>query len=194
MTHLSQFNEVEIIQKFFGSHRGHFIDIGCSSGVSLSNTYELGLQGWHGLLVEASPMHFASLVQNYIHRGGFKFVNGALWIERKMMQFHLNPYFYSSLIHKDEPNLFIASYWVQTVTAEDLKAIQPDCDFISLDIEGADVHVFPSLMLAYPQCRLVCVEHANKPDIRKMWAGLFDAHGFKVIAETPENYIASRKR
>lgn len=191
--HLSQFNEAEIIYNHFGGHVGHFIDIGCSGGVSLSNTFELGLDGWHGLLVEASPMHFQSLMQNYIHRGGFEFLNAALWTERKLMKFHLNPYFYSSLIHKDEPNLFIGSYYVQTVTAEDLKAIQPEADFITLDIEGADIHVFPSLIEAYPDCRLWCVEHANKDDIRDKWKELFIKHKLKIIAATPENYIAAKK-
>lgn len=191
-TQLSQFNEFQIIRDFFGDHVGHFLDVGCSGGVSLSNTFQLGLLGWHGLLVEASPIHFSNLMANYIHRGGFLFLNAALWTERRLMKFHLNPYFYSSLIHKDEPNLFIGSYFVNTVTAEDLRMIKPAVDFISLDIEGADVLVFDSLMGAYPSCRLVCVEHANKDDIRQKWAGLFKKHGLTVVAETPENYIASR--
>lgn len=189
---ISQFNEAELIADFFGSHIGTFIDIGASGGVALSNTFELGLKGWHGLFVEASPIHFQNLVTNYIHRGGFEFLNAALWTERKLMKFYLNPYFYSSLIHKDEPGLFIGSYWVPTVTVAELKTIQRECDFLSLDIEGADILVFPSLALWYPECRLFCVEHANNGPLKFQWQEQFNRHDLRIIAETPENYIVAR--
>lgn len=189
---LSQFNESEIISEFLGNHCGTFVDIGASGGVALSNTFELGLKGWHGLLVEASPMHFQNLLQNYIHRGGFKLVNAALWTERKVMPFHLNPHFYSSLKWKDEPNLFIGTYHVMTITPADLASIQPHCDFLSVDIEGADVDVFPALMTAYPMCRLVCVEHAKDDGIKERWSELFAKHGLSIVAETPENFLAGK--
>lgn len=192
MTHLSQDNEAEVIANFFGSHIGKFIDIGCSGGVSLSNTFQLGLLGWHGLLVEASPIHFQNLVANYIHRGGFEFLNAAIWSERKLMKFNLNPYFYSSLIHKEEPGLFISSYWVPTVIAEDLKAIQPECDLLSLDIESADIIVFPSLIEAYPDCKLCVVEHAKDDALKARWHEMFERYKLHVISETPENFLAAR--
>lgn len=189
---ISQDNEFDIIKRFFGNSTGYFVDIGAAGGVALSNTFELGQLGWRGLLVEASPIHFQNLVSNYIHRGYFEFVNAALWTERKMMKFHLNPYFYSSLIHKDEPNLFIGSYYVQTVVADDLKQIQPQADLISLDIEGADILVFPSLMAAYPECKMVCVEHGRSEELKKKWVESFNQYGLKVYGETSENYLAVR--
>lgn len=189
---ISQFNESEIIAEFFGSHIGHFIDIGASGGVALSNTFELGMKGWHGLFVEASPIHFQNLIANYIHRGGFEFLNAALWTERKLMKFHLNPYFYSSLIHKDEPGLFIGSYHVPTVVAEDLWMIEPVPDFISLDIEGADILVFHSLYNQFPDCKLFCVEHANNDALKDSWHRLFRPLKLRVVAETAENYLVAR--
>lgn len=188
---ISQNGEAKIVSDFFGSHVGYFIDIGASGGVALSNTFELGMKNWRGLFVEASPIHFYNLVSNYIHRGYFEFVNAALWSERKVMKFNLNAGFYSSLLPKDERGLFMASYWVPTVTPADLYQIQPAADFISLDIEGADMEVFPGLMEHYPNCKLVCVEHANQLETRERWAQLFDRYKLKVIADTPENFIAS---
>jgi len=189
---LSQFNEEQIISDFFGDFVGHFVDVGASSGVALSNTFALGQKGWRGLLVEASPIHFQNLVANYTHRGYFKLLLAALWYERKIMPFNLNPTWYSSLIHKDEPGLYAGQYYVPTVIAEDLKAIQPECDFLSVDIEGVDIHVFPSLMAAYPECRLVCVEHGNNATLREQWLEMFKRYGLSVLGETPENYLANR--
>lgn len=192
MTHLSQDNEAEIISNFFGDHVGHFIDIGASGGVSLSNTFQLGLKNWKGVLVEASPIHFQNLASNYLHRGGFRLVNAAFWHERRVMEFHLNPFLYSSLIHKDEPNLYVSSYYVPTVIAEDLKAIQPECDLLSLDIESADIIVFPSLMDAYPHCKLCVVEHAKDEALKVKWHEMFERYKLHVIGETPENFLAAR--
>lgn len=190
---ISQNNEFDIIKAFFGDFKGHFIDIGAAGGVALSNTFELGMLGWRGLLVEASPIHFQNLVANYIHRGYFEFVNAAFWTSRNMMKFHLNPGFYSSLIHKDEPGLFHASYYVPTVTAEDLFRIQPQADFISLDIEGADILVFPSLMTYYKDVKMVCVEHGNNQELKEKWHQMFSDHGLKIHSITSENYLAVRK-
>lgn len=189
---ISQNGEAKIIADFFGSYVGYFIDIGAAGGVSLSNTFELGMKDWRGLFVEASPIHFYNLVSNYIHRGYFEFVNAALWSERKVMKFNLNAGFYSSLIPKDEQGLFMASYWVPTVTPGDLFYIQPNADFISLDIEGADLEVFPGLMEHYPDCKLICVEHGNNDAIRERWNTEFARFKLKVIADTSENYIAAK--
>lgn len=192
MTNLSQDNESQIISDFFGDHVGHFIDIGASGGVSLSNSFQLGLKGWKGLLVEASPIHFQNLASNYLHRGGFRLVNAAFWHERRVMEFHLNPFLYSSLIHKDEPNLYVSSYYVPTIIAEDLKAIQPECDCLSLDIESADIIVFPSLMEEYGDCKLICVEHAKDDALKARWLEMFTRYGLHVIATTPENFLAAK--
>jgi FkbM family methyltransferase len=189
---LSQDKESEIVAEFFGDHIGHFLDIGASGGVALSNTYELGLKGWHGLLVEASPLHFQNLISNYTHRGGFKFLNAALWHTRELMKFNYNLGFYSSLIYKEEAELWAAQYWVPTVVADDLKQIQPQCDFCSLDIEAADLLVFPDLIKAYPDCRLWCVEHAHEGRLKNDWHELFRKYRLLVVAETPENFLAAK--
>lgn len=191
-THLSQNGEAVIIANFFGGHIGTFLDIGASGGVALSNTFELGLRGWHGLFVEPSPIHFANLLANYHNRGGFRFVNAALWRERTIMQFSQRG-LWSSLVHAGTVGSFDDSnYWVPTVTAADLAKIEPNVDFISLDIEGADTHVFPSLAEAYPNCRLWAVEHANNADRKQEWYHLFAHYDLKIVAETPENFIAGK--
>lgn len=190
--HVSQFQESEIILNFFGGHVGQLIDLGASGGVALSNSFELGLRGWRGLLVEASPIHFQNLVANYHHRGGFTLLNAAFWHERKLMQFHLNQQFLSSLVPVEEIGRYCASYFVNTVTAEDLKALQPIADFISVDLEGADLEVFPSLISAYPDCKLVCCEHAKDDALKARWHEMFERYGLHVIATTPENFLASK--
>ena len=61
----SQNNEQEIILNLFKGRTGTFLDIGANDGITLSNTYALSLQGWKGLLVEASPKAYERLVKTY---------------------------------------------------------------------------------------------------------------------------------
>jgi len=49
----SQYNESEIIKRFFGDKKeGRYIDIGAGDPVIHSNTYELYQKDWRGILVE----------------------------------------------------------------------------------------------------------------------------------------------
>jgi hypothetical protein len=61
-----------------------------------------------------------------------------------------------------------------------------------LDIEGADIEVFPSLAAAYPNCKVWCVEHGKDDALKLRWEQLFSQHKLRHIAQTPENFIVAR--
>jgi len=51
----SQNNEQQVILDYFGEHYiGTFLDLGCNDGQTFSNTRALALNGWSGVLVDAS--------------------------------------------------------------------------------------------------------------------------------------------
>lgn len=63
----SQYGEDGIIQKIFdiiGTSSRVCIEVGAWDGYYLSNTANLWLNGWRGILIEADPARYASLVQN----------------------------------------------------------------------------------------------------------------------------------
>lgn len=67
----SQNKEEEIILEYFGEGYGTLLSIGENDGETLSNTRALILNGWSGLLIEASPKAYRRLDQLYINHYPF---------------------------------------------------------------------------------------------------------------------------
>lgn len=191
MKMFSQFNEDEIIESYFGSQIGQFIDIGAAGGVVLSNSFALVQRGWNGICVEPSPVHFLTLLENHRYNN-VRLINGALWVEHGLVRFTLNSSWYSRLHSPAENADMVGSYLVPAVTAADLKQLQPHADFISIDCEGEDIVLFPGIVQAFPTCRLYCVEHGKSEAVKLRWRQLFVERGLRVIGETSENFLAGR--
>jgi len=64
MNSYAQNKEDLVLMKFFGDHRGVYIDVGAHDGIQFSNTYLLEKQGWHGMCIEPNPGSFALLEKN----------------------------------------------------------------------------------------------------------------------------------
>lgn len=188
----SQFNEDQIIADFFAGQIGQFIDVGAAGGVVLSNTYALVQRGWSGVCVEPSPYHFLTLLENHRYNN-VRLVNGALSTKHGLVRFTLNASWYSKLHTPAENTDMVGSYLVPAVTAEDLAAIQPHADFISIDCEGEDISLFPSVLRAFPGTLLFCVEHGNSFAVKTVWERLFAENRMEIIGTTPENYLAARR-
>jgi hypothetical protein len=68
LNHFSQNGEDGILERIFhliGTETKTCCEFGAWDGVHLSNTRNLLLRGWSGLLIEAEPKRFAKLRQNY---------------------------------------------------------------------------------------------------------------------------------
>lgn len=193
MYSFSQFNEQAIIEQFFGDEpHGYFIDIGAASGVCISNTFALALKGWSGLLIEPNPYHFITLLSNYNQmHGRVQLVNAAVFPIGGLKKFHYNATWPSGILELGGSQ-YAGNYWLNCVTPQELVKIQDQCDFLSIDTDGADLIIFPEMIKAYPRVRLVCVEHIKDLKIKQDWGILFDKHGFKIVDETPENFLISR--
>lgn len=61
-----------VVLKLFGEKKGYYLDIGCSDGVSRSNTYLLEQNGWNGILIDKNysdlnrAQHNRKTLQNII--------------------------------------------------------------------------------------------------------------------------------
>lgn len=52
MTSYSDAAQDLVVLKLFGEQKGYYLDIGCSDGISRSNTYLLEQNGWQGILID----------------------------------------------------------------------------------------------------------------------------------------------
>ncbi len=196
----SQNNEEEIILKYFGEDKGTFLDIGANDGVTLSNTKALLDRGWQGVYVEPSPKAFERLkenIKNYANVYAYPF---ALGTKNGMVTLHES----SGLLGPDDIALVSTIKPIEMerfrgsvlYTPTEVKCFRwktfknrlkyKKFDFISIDIEGAELDVLPQIDLS--GTRMVCVEWNGKNKL----AFTEICAGFTLVAENPENLIFTR--
>jgi FkbM family methyltransferase len=198
----SQNDEDSVIGNYFGLHVGTFLDIGANDGYTLSNTWALHSKGWAGVLVEASPLAFARLQENYkglsddlIHAAVTDF-NGEITLHESGE--HLGKgdvSLLSTVVPAEKERWVKESFTEVTVPAINFATMlglakSKQFDFISMDIEGAELQVLPQMDLQALGCKLLCVEYNGQRQPE------FDAivlpQGYKLIHKNGENLIYSK--
>jgi FkbM family methyltransferase len=164
----SQNNEQQVILDYFGSqYTGSFLDLGANDGQTLSNTRALALNGWGGVLVEASPKAAAKAKELYVD-------NPNVIVRQVAVANHIGRIkFYESGEHLGKGDISLVSTVVQSERdrwkTETFTETIVDCDtvaniiggrvfdFISIDIEGMDYEVLTQIHLT--GVKMVCVEY-----------------------------------
>lgn len=170
----SQFNEEEIILKFFGDRVGSFLDIGAWDGVFISNTRKLAELGWSGVLVEPDPIAFSSLLTNNEGNLNIACVNAAVSASRQVRVFFSQKE-WGGTLNPDYINYgtrgFKNCYYVLTMSPDDLVEIGNNLnrkyEFVSLDAEWMDLDILAESEKLLTNTELLCVEvndHQFNPD------------------------------
>lgn len=195
----SQNNESEIIARYFGDHVGTFLSVGENDGITLSNVYDLTLKGWNGTCVEASPTAYRRLETLYLGKQH-------TLIQAALTDFNGEITLYESGEHLMKGDVSLLSTVVpgemqrwkkESFTPVKVPAINfltmlgiskiKKFDFISLDIEGAELDVLVQMDLKALGCRLLCVEFNGQRQVE------FDAivlpQGYLLTHKNGENLI-----
>jgi FkbM family methyltransferase len=201
----SQNNEQEVIADFFKDFKGTFIDLGANDGKLFSNVYALALDGWKGASIEPSARAYAKLEENYCELTDIEMYNIAIAEHDGVITLHES----GSLLNGDDVSL------VSSTVETELKRWKPaniaftpvevDCltwksfyniskykefDFVSMDIEGAELTVLPDMDFDAMKTRLICVEWNGKHLGR--FNAILEPYGFRIIHTNPENLIYAR--
>ena len=190
----SQNDEEEVLKKYFHTtHNGRLLDIGAFDGINLSNSYALVESGWSGVLVEASPTNFTSLVRNYPFMDSIIPVCVAVGNATGLVTFHDSGEMVSSTdiehVKKWSGSEWI-KYHIMMVSAENFNELFPDdFEFINVDVEGYSTELFLELLPLYPSAKCWCVEHDGKIDLIRTAASMV---GLKEISSNGENIIIAR--
>jgi FkbM family methyltransferase len=195
----SQRGEEQIILDYFGSHTGRFLDVGAYDGVTFSNTRQLYLDGWSGVMVEPGEAAFKELIAKYAYQGNAVLINKAVSEHERTIRFYEgvggvdHPGALSSVHAGHIKKWKTAGLKVKITEVEEIKYDTifdewgSDFDFISIDAEGVSLrllHLIPFGRLDRIKC--ICVEHDNK-FTEIIQHGLI--HGFDRYAVTAENVI-----
>ncbi len=194
----SQRNEEKYIIGFFKGYKtGRFLDIGAYDGKTFSNTRQLALQGWRGVLVEPSPSVTGALEKLYEDNNRFEILK--VGIGKKDGIFPFYNFDGDAIGSFDKKH---ADFWaikarpykiiqIEVISVETLfERVGFDFDFINIDVEGWSVQLLSVLDFnKLKNLRMICVEFEHKVDLVK---SLVVGHGFKFLQRTSENLIMVR--
>lgn len=190
----SQFDEELIIRDFFQDRRGgFFVDIGCSEPIKGSTTYYLEKHlGWTGIAVDArgelapawlkerpQSKFFSYLVTDHSDTiDPFYVVRGAEGLSSTQKE----RAFMGKTVKGDERE-------VPSITLNELldRNKITEIEFMSVDIEGAELLAFAGFDINRFKPKLMCVEAS--PDRRAKLLAYFNEHGYERI----EKYDARDK-
>lgn len=199
----SQNNEEEIILRYFGNRTGTFLDIGANDGKTLSNTYQLALNGWSGVCIEPSKIAFNKMLNMYGAKNEYiELFNYALSDKSGTFEF------YESGEHLGKGDTSLLSTLVESelmrwkgtkdrftktiVDAKTFREFLNDTKFakfnvISIDIEGKDYDVLTQIDLTKVGCEMLIVETNGKENDK--YINYVSNFGLRQIYKNHENLI-----
>ena len=187
MSHTGQDAWVAEVLRF--KRDGIFLDFGGFEGLLHSNTFYLEkFLGWRGLLVEPNPQPYRSAcaVRSCIT------INAALYPEsRKSLAFTDSHGFSSLLEHQDgdsnrEVRKAISDgvLHVDTINPTELldRFSAPDyIDYLSLDVEGAELDVIKNIDMDRYHIALMSIEHNHQKEKQEAIRRYLSGYGYLVV-------------
>ncbi|MCF1481640.1 MULTISPECIES: FkbM family methyltransferase [Rhizobium/Agrobacterium group] len=178
-----------VAEVFKGKKNGYFLDFGALDGVLTSNTYYLEKElGWSGIVVEANPTSYPAVCRN---RSAIT-INAALWGKsRELIEMVDAHGLTSAVIHKDldgskdtRAEITTRIFSVDTITPTELLRRHSTprlIDYMSLDVEGAEIDVLNAFDFHQFNPALLTVEHSELPDRQQAIRDIILPYGYKVV-------------
>jgi FkbM family methyltransferase len=188
----SQHNEELIIRHFFRDRRGgFFLDVGSGHFEKHSTTYYLEKHlGWSGIGIDAVPDYAADYA---LHRPHTEFINLLVSdhsgsAESFYKRGHKGNWGLSStepVLNRKGRKWRGEKVEIPTTTLTDLldeRGVH-EIDFLSMDIEGAELKALAGFDIERFAPRLVCIESVWSEDNRDAIANYFATHQYELIEE-----------
>jgi len=182
---LGEDNERELISEFLGASPGWFVEVGANDPVLLSQTYHLERRGWRGILVEplrecAERLRSARRAQVFEVAAGAPEDEGR---ELPLLVAGALSTLKASIVEDVRPSE-IRQVRVRTLDSLLAEAGVDRVDFLSVDVEGAELAVLRGFSFARYRPRLILLED-DVQDLSKH--SYLEAHGYKLVRRTALN-------
>jgi FkbM family methyltransferase len=170
---------------FFNDHKGVFVEVGANHPIDGSQTYALERRGWSGILVEPLS-EYASRLRRERSAKVFEVAAGAPADSGKQL-----PLLVADALSTLRPNIKAGTrpteqrfVPIRTLDSMLIDAGIEHIDFLSIDVEGAELDVLNGLSLAKYRPRLILLEDdAHSRDKHLYMTG----HGYKLVRRTNLN-------
>ena len=203
--YFSQQGEDCLLAQFFGfKQHGFFVDVGAFDGRYLSNTYFFEQLGWTGVCVEAYPPYFDLCVKNRpkskCHRVAcldrdrgavdFRVERGGLFSGVEVdEQFVAGVYQGNSVPFDGFQSIKVPTASLDVLLPERIGEI----DFVSIDVEGAELQVLAGFDLDRHRPRILVME-ANNPAERQAIDDHLGPRGYHWARSMAWNHFYVRTR
>lgn len=185
----SQKDEELIIRDFFDDRKGgFFVDVGSFHWKDYSTTYFLEKHlGWSGIAIDAQPAFAEGYKQNRPNTKFFSYAvtdksGDTVKLYLALGASSLDPDWHKKFL-KEEKDQEAKAVDVPTITLNDLLEQNgvAKIDFLSMDIEGAELPALAGFDIEKYRPELVCVEAGKerRPQLR----AYFEQHGYERIDE-----------
>lgn len=174
------------IEKYLDHRNGFYVELGAADGIGFSNTLYFELKkGWSGILIEPSPNNFLQCLVNRSKQNSFfcnactSFEYGGKFVEMIYAHYMSAAIGLESDIEDPEQHALSGSRYLASPNERVFKygaiarplnellieAKAPKLiDFISLDVEGAEIEVLKGIDHDTYKFKLMCIE-TRSPDV-----------------------------
>lgn len=177
---------------------GIFLDIGANDGIHTSNTATLEFElGWTGICVEANPSLIESLTTN---RPNATIVQCAVWNTPGEIEFEISDSNHkgiqgnllSRISNLDRNEKYFKQHFTEskrivpvktkTITTIIKETLGLPCtiDYMSLDVEGAEIEALKSIDYSQIDIKFMTVEHGNRPDYIQQFETYLKPFGYVI--------------
>ena len=181
-----------------GKQNGIFLDIGSNNGIFESNTAALEFDyNWSGICVEANPNLIEELQRN---RPKSNVVNCAVWhsageidleisdsnhkgikgdLLSRISNLDRNENYFKKHFSESRYTVKIAT---KTITAIVEESYQLPCsiDYMSLDVEGAELEALKGLDLSLIDIKFMTIEHGNREGYIEEFFNYLKPYGYQL--------------
>ena len=190
MSHAQLNQDVRALNFFKFKRNGYYVDIGAHDGIELSNTYLLEKQFcWSGLCIEANPYTFQKLKEN---RPNSVCLNKLVFnTSGEKVEFNIakDPMLsgVSKLVvrHKETLNdgekVILESEKLSNIL--DQNNAPKIIDYMTIDVEGAEMHVLQSIDFDKYLFRLIHLEHNYVQENRKLIYDFLLSKGYNFFSQ-----------
>jgi FkbM family methyltransferase len=192
----SQNNEEEILLANLPEN-GFLLDFGAYDGKTFSNSLRLIELGWSGVLIEASPINFKSVMELHKGKTNLTLINAPVTVSGGLVKFYDSIGDGISTTNKDHKekwetnnSVHYQEIYLSSITLEQVFGIHnKNFDFVNIDVEGENLELLKTFPFDKCMPKVICIEHDNNEN--KIME-IVSEYGFGIIHKNNENIILKR--
>lgn len=169
---------------FPGVKDGYFVDVGSGDGEYISNTWKLEKEGWAGVCIDPFPTHMRRRSCQLFREVVYSRAGETVTFRTAGLFGGLDKFMYKlgKGVRKSD------TVQLRTVTLDDVlaRARAPRfINYMSIDVEGAELEVLKGLSLERYRVGAFTIEHSSEEPKRTEIRKMLESHGYR-LARTVE--------